>query len=184
MTELSLNILDIANNSTRAGATLIEIGISADTKADKLTVSIRDNGSGMDETLLKKVTDPYSTTRTTRRVGLGIPLYKMAAEQTGGGLEIESELGKGTILTATFGLSSVDRAPLGSVGDTLMTLIGGTPDCEFTLDYRLDTNVYRFDTREIKELLGEDELSDGEVLLYLKAMIDENIENVNGGFII
>ena len=121
MTEISLNILDVAQNSISAGAKLIEISVVADIKSDTLTVVIKDNGCGMDEEKLKKVIDPFFTTRTTRKVGLGIPFYKLAAENTGGTFNITSQLGLGTTVTAVFGLSHIDRMPLGDINFTIHT---------------------------------------------------------------
>ena len=112
MPELSLNILDVTQNSVTAGANLIKINISASTADDRLTISISDNGCGMTEEQVKNVTDPFFTSRTTRKVGLGIPFFKMAAELTGGSFRIESKVGEGTTTTAVFGLSSIDRMPL------------------------------------------------------------------------
>lgn len=102
MPEISLNILDVAENSVRAGASLIEIGVSVQTEEDTLTVVIKDDGCGMSAEQVEKVQDPFYTTRTTRRVGLGVPFFKQAAESTGGSFSIMSELGKGTVVTAVF----------------------------------------------------------------------------------
>ena len=123
MTEISLNILDVAENSTRAGASLVSITVSADTKADRLTVVIEDDGCGMTEEQLARVTDPFFTTRTTRKVGLGVPFFKEAAELTGGSFAIQSEPGKGTSVTAVFVLSSIDRMPLGDISATIHNLV-------------------------------------------------------------
>ena len=123
MQELSLNILDIAENSTRAGATLVEIAVTEDPDRDTLTIAVRDNGCGMDEKLLKSVRDPFTTTRTTRRVGLGVPLLEEAAQATGGHLSIRSAPGKGTELEAVFGYSHIDRMPLGDLAGTISALI-------------------------------------------------------------
>ena len=181
MTELALHILDIANNSTRAGAENVSVSVSADTVKDTLTIIVSDDGCGMDKQLLARVTDPFATTRTTRKVGLGIPLFKQAAELTGGGLDIESRPGEGTTVKATFGLKHIDRVPLGKLGQTLATLIGGAPDTEFSLVYELDGRKYEFSTLAAKAVMDGVPLSEPEVSAYIGDMIDENIENINGG---
>lgn len=181
MTELALHILDIANNSTRAKAKNVAISVVADTAADTLTITVSDDGCGMDKELLERVTDPFSTTRTTRKVGLGIPLFKQAALLTGGSFSIESEPGKGTVTKAVFGLRHIDRVPLGNLGSTMTALAGGFPDTDFTLLYEWDGKKYEFSTVKFKEVLDGVPLSEPEVLNYIEDMIDENIENINGG---
>ncbi|MFR1565782.1 MAG: sensor histidine kinase [Christensenellales bacterium] len=181
MTELALHILDIANNSTRAGAKNVAVTVSGDTVKDTLAITVSDDGCGMDKQLLARVTDPFATTRTTRKVGLGIPLFKQAAEFTGGGLQIDSRPGEGTTVKAVFGLKHVDRVPLGRLGQTFATLIGGAPDTEFSLVYELDGRKYEFSTREIRTVMDGVPLSEPEVSAYIGDMIDENIENINGG---
>ena len=115
MRELSLNVLDIAQNSISAGASEVEITVEEISSASKMTIIIKDNGCGMDEETVRNVMDPFYTTRTTRKVGMGVPLFKMAAESTGGSFDIVSELGVGTTVTAVFGLSNIDRMPLGDI---------------------------------------------------------------------
>ena len=119
MTEISLNILDVAENSTKAGATLVTITVDADFGADQLTVSIEDNGCGMTPEQVERVTDPFFTSRTTRKVGLGVPFFKYAAESTGGSFRFDSAVGAGTTVTATFTLSHIDRMPLGDISTTI-----------------------------------------------------------------
>lgn len=184
MTELALHILDIANNSTRAKATEIKISVVADSREDLLTISVADNGCGMSEELLARVTDPFATTRTTRKVGLGIPLFKQAAESTGGALTITSKVGVGTTTTATFTLSHIDRVPMGDLTATMTTLIGGAPETDFVLHYEVDGRAYEFDTSPVREIMEGIPLSEPEVLGYIGEMIAENIENINGGIII
>lgn len=181
MTELALNILDIANNSTRADASVVTVRIAADTARDKLRIEIEDDGRGMDEALLQSVSDPFATTRTTRKVGMGVPLFKMAAELAGGGFAITSALGKGTKVRAEFQIGHIDRAPLGDVAGTVATLIGGAANTDFALDYTVDGRQYLFSTREVKQALGENDLTDPFITGYIADMIRENIEKVNGG---
>lgn len=181
MTELALHILDIAKNSTWANAKNVDISVTADSRADTMTITVSDDGSGMSEELLKRVTDPFATTRTTRKVGLGIPLFKMAAENTGGYLTIESKLGEGTTTKAVFGLSHIDRVPLGRLGSTVSALIGGAPDTDFTLHYDYDGRRYDFSTAEVRQVMEGVPLDEPEVMKFVEDMIDENIENINGG---
>lgn len=175
MPEISLNILDVAQNSVTASATVITIKIAADTKTDKLLTSVTDNGRGMTPEQVKRVTDPFFTTRTTRKVGLGIPFYKMAAEITGGEFSIESTLGIGTCTTAVFGLSSIDRMPVGDIASTMTALVGMNDQIDFVLDYSVDNNGFIMDTREFRQVLGEISLSEPEVLNYITDFINEGI---------
>lgn len=184
MTDISLNILDIANNSTKAGATLIEVIVNIETECDKLKIIIRDNGKGMSSDFLLKVTDPFSTTRTTRKVGMGIPLFKMEAEMAGGEFQIQSELNKGTTVTADFSISHIDRPPLGALEESIVTLIGGAAEIDFVFEYSLDGCLYQFDTRKVKNVLEVDKLNETYILSYIQEMIKENIEKINGGIIL
>jgi len=184
MTELALNILDISNNSLRAGATEVKIQICVDTKADILVIEITDNGKGMSPEFLKTVTDPFATTRTTRRVGMGLPLIKMEAEMSGGSFEITSELNKGTSVRTAFGLSHIDRPPLGDVAQTIGVLIGSPFDTEYVLVYSVDGEEYRFETAQIKEVLDGVDIRSAEVIVFLTQMIREKLCNLNGGKIL
>ena len=130
MTEISLNVLDVAENSTRAGAKLVTITVAADFNADRLTIIIEDDGCGMSEEQIERVTDPFFTSRTTRKVGLGVPFFKYAAESTGGSFTIESQVGIGTTVTAVFVLSHIDRMPLGDISSTIHTLIVYHPETD------------------------------------------------------
>lgn len=176
MPEISLNILDVAQNSVAAGATLTEISVTADRGRDTLEVSIRDNGSGMSAEQVQKVTDPFFTTRSTRRVGLGVPFFKMAAELTGGSFQIESRPGAGTKTTAVFGLSHIDRMPLGDMAGTMTSLIGPNPDIDFVFRYCVDGNAFILDTREMRQVLEGVPLSEPEVLSYIAEYINENMD--------
>jgi len=149
--DLSLHILDIVENSIGAKASKVEIKVDEDTKKDLLMIEIEDNGRGMDEETIKKVLDPFFTTKTTRRVGLGLPLLGQAARESGGDIEIESKVGRGTRVRASFGYSHIDRKPLGDIGTTLTTLIAGNPEVDFVYEHKKDESEYRLDTREIKD---------------------------------
>lgn len=178
MRELALNILDIAENSVKAKASLVLIDVTA--KDNLLTISIADDGCGMTEEFLKRVTDPFTTTRTTRKVGMGIPLFKMAAEMAGGTFEIWSKPMEGTRIKATFEIYNIDRAPLGDLSETMTTLLCGDSGTEFLLRAEIDGKKYEFDSREVKKALGGKCASDPETLVLLKDMIKENITEIGG----
>lgn len=176
MRELSLNILDIAQNSISAGAPLITIEVNENTAQHTLLIGVYDNGKGMSEEQVKSVIDPFFTTRTTRKVGMGIPLFKMAAEQTGGSLEIKSELGVGTEVKAYFKTDSVDFTPLGDVASTIQMLITMNTDRDFVYKHIVNEKEFVCDTREIKAILGDVPLDTYEVSQWLKDFITENTE--------
>ena len=184
MRDLSLNILDIAQNSVAAGAKNVWIGIAVDTLKDVLTVTIKDNGCGMDEDFLKNAADPFTTTRNTRKVGLGLPLFKDAALITGGSFDIKSEKNKGTLVAAAFILDSFDRMPLGDITETMLTLVTGSKEIDFTLNYKVDGREFTFDTAEVKQTLGDVPLDTAEVVEFLRQLMNENIGEVNAGLII
>lgn len=148
MEDISLHILDIAENSISAGAGRIEIRIDEDQSKDSLTIEIKDDGKGMDEKTLKKAVDPFFTTRTTRKVGLGLSLLAQAARESGGMLDLRSKLGKGTIVKAVFRFSHPDRKPIGDINETIRTLIAGHPGIDFLYEHKKNNSIYRFDTRE------------------------------------
>ena len=181
MTEISLNVLDVAENSTRAGASLVEITLAADTAADTLTLIIKDNGCGMTPEQVAHVEDPFFTTRTTRKVGLGVPFLKQAAESTGGSFRIVSEPGVGTTDTAVFGLSHIDRMPVGDISTTIQNLIIYHPDTDFVYTYRCDDNEFVLDTREFREVLGGVPLDTPDVAQYIKEYLVENKQETDSG---
>ena len=171
MKEISLNILDIAENSVKAGAALTEISIEE--TETKLSVSIKDNGCGMDEETLNRVTDPFYTTRTTRKVGLGIPLFKEAAEQTGGSFSIWSRENFGTHTMAVFNKDHLDCMPLGDIVSTVTTLIQGHPDSDFLFTHKIGDKEIRLDTRELRAVLGDVPLSEYEVICWIEEFLTE-----------
>lgn len=182
MKELSLNILDVAENSVKAGAALTEIIIKE--SESNLTIIIKDDGCGMSEEVVKSVIDPFYTTRTTRKVGLGIPLLKLAAEQTGKGLTIESkaqEAGEkehGTCVTAEFDKGHIDFTPLGDTVSTVTTLIQGHPDTDFYFEHSFNSNKVTLDTRELREVLGGVPLSTYEVIKWIEDYLKEQYQNL------
>ena len=177
MKELSLNILDIAENSVKAKASRISIEIEE--SKDTLAFSISDDGIGMEKSFLESVTNPFTTTRTTRPVGLGIPLLKMAAEQTGGSLKIESKYFEdypdthGTTTSATFNKNHIDFVPLGNIIETIVTLIQCNPDLEFVFTHRIGDKTVALDTNELKAVLGDIPLNNIEVILWIKEFLSE-----------
>jgi len=173
MREISLHILDIVQNSIVAGASLICVSIYESTDKDEFTVTITDNGKGMSKELVKNVIDPFTTSRTTRKVGLGIPLFKTAAELTGGSFKIDSVLGEGTVVTASFVRSSIDRQPLGDIEGTMLGLFTSYESIDFVYTHELDGEVFKTDTRELKEILGGVSLSEPEVYLWLADYLKE-----------
>ncbi len=179
MKELSLHILDIAKNSVKAKATLIEIIVEEDISKNLLTIEIKDNGCGMSKEFLQTVKDPFSTTRTTRKVGMGISLFEAAAVQCGGKLDITSEVGVGTTLTTTFELDSIDRAPLGDMAGTMVTLISGSPSIDFMYKHTKDNKEFILDTREVRQILGEVTLDMPDVLMWIEGYINEGLIEIN-----
>lgn len=179
MTELSLNVLDVAQNSVKAGAKHIDISVVAEFSKDLLTITIKDDGCGMTEEQVKSVEDPFFTTRTTRKVGLGIPFFKQAAELAAGGLSITSQKGVGTTVTTTFALSSIDRMPLGDMTSTMHQLITMNTNIDFCYTYRVDDRVFTLDTAEFKEVLGGVPLDVPEVSLYVRDYLRENKAEVD-----
>lgn len=177
MRELSLNVLDVAQNSISADASLIEICVMEN--GNKMTISIEDNGKGMDEQQLSKVQDPFFTTRTTRNVGLGVPLFKMAAELTGGCFKIDSAPGKGTAVTAEFVSDSVDMTPLGDINDTMLMLIRFNPNIDFVFKREKNDKSFILDTRKLKKVLGDDvPLDSSDVVQWIKEYLAEETEEL------
>lgn len=180
MKELSLNILDIVQNSISAGASLIQILIDEDTAGQMLTIQILDNGHGMSNEQIEQVTDPFFTTRTTRKVGMGVPLFKMAAEMSEGNFSITSVLNEGTTIAASFGLVHVDRMPLGDICATISLLIRLNPTLDFVYRRSVDDQSFTLDTREVREALGDDvPLDTNDVLAWIEGYILENTSELN-----
>ncbi|MBR6620393.1 MAG: ATP-binding protein [Clostridia bacterium] len=181
MRELSLNILDIAQNSISAGASLIEIEVAENTAKNELLIGIYDNGCGMTEEQVRNVLDPFYTTRTTRKVGMGIPLFMLAAEQTGGTLGIESEKGVGTKVKALFKTDSIDFTPLGDVTSTIIVLITMNTDRDFIYTRKRDEQSFELSTVQLKEILGEVPLNEPEIAQWMKDYINEQTNILLGG---
>lgn len=178
MKDLSLHILDIVQNSIRAKATLVEIDISEHPEENKLIIRINDDGTGMSPEEVQKAIDPFYTSRTTRKVGLGLSLFKQNAEQTGGSLQIESEPGKGTKVTATFGLNHFDRPVMGDLTSVLLLLICAPDAVDYVFKHQTPAGEFILDTREIRQTLENVPISHPEIREFLKEMIVGNLEQI------
>jgi hypothetical protein len=181
MPELSLNILDVTQNSIRAGANLIGITIDVSFPKDILSITISDNGQGMTNDLIDKVNDPFYTSRTTRNVGLGIPFFEYAAKATGGTFTIHSVPGEGTKIAATFVLSHIDRMPLGDLASTIHALITLNTDIDFYYTYQVNGKCFILNTQEFREILGDVPFNLPEISLYIKDYLKENQSEVDEG---
>lgn len=184
LTELSLNVLDIAENSVRAGASLIEIELKVQRAENRLSICIRDNGCGMDEAMQRQALDPFYTSRSTRRVGLGLPFFREAALLTGGDFRLSSEPGRGTQVLAVFVLDSIDRMPLGDMDSTIHNLIVYHPKLDFIYRFQLDTQGFCLDTREMRRLLDGMPLDAPEVSAFLREYLAENHGELCRGVVI
>ncbi len=181
MREIALHLMDIAENSVAAEARNICLEVHEDLQSDLLTVSIIDDGRGMDEETAKHVVDPFYTTRTTRKVGLGIPLFKLAAEMSEGGLSLVTESGKGTKIEARFRHSHIDRMPLGDLASTYLSLLVSHPDIHWTFVYQTtdrtgNVDNFEFDDTELKNELGDMPITEPEILKFVRGLIEEGIQ--------
>ncbi|MFA0889270.1 MAG: ATP-binding protein [Synergistales bacterium] len=177
--DLSQHILDIAENSLNAGAGRVEITVEQNAEKNRLFLEVADNGHGMDAETVVKVLDPFYTTRTTRRVGLGLPFLKQSAELCGGFLSLQSKPGEGTTLKAEFALDCIDRPPLGNIPSTLVTLLAGAPNVRWIYRHVCDGRSFIFDSEEIVNVLEDPEmLRNSEVALWLRDYLRGNIESV------
>ena len=178
MEDISLHILDIAENSISAGASLIKITISEKTDEDLFSVEVEDNGKGIPEDIRASVLDPFCTTRTTRKVGLGLSLLAQSARETGGDISLKTGGKTGTIVTATFRKSHIDMKPLGNISETLVVLIAGNPAIDFLFTYTKDSNTFSLDTREIKETLEGVSITTPPVLFFLRNYVDTSLRDI------
>jgi len=181
MRELSLHILDVVENGITAGGDCIWIEIDEARKKDHLKIVIRDNGRGMPVEKLENIDDPFITSRTTRRVGLGLSLLAAAVRRCEGTLRVDSEPGKGTAVEATFRYHHIDRAPLGDMAATVGTLIIGNPGIDFIYAHRIDGRDFFLDTREIRNEMKELCLSDPAVIYHLTESIRSSLKELASG---
>jgi hypothetical protein len=171
MEDLSLHILDVVENSTAAGATLVEIRIREDREQDRLVITIRDNGRGMSPEMVARVRDPFTTTRTTRRVGLGLALLDQAAREADGALDVRSSPGRGTEVVASFRHGHIDRRPLGDMAATMVSLLLGNPGVDFVYESNAGGAAVELDTRELREQLGDVPLTRPDVLNLIRRLL-------------
>ena len=175
MRELSLHLLDIAENSVAAGARSITIRVNEDLAGDRMILSVQDDGRGMDSETAARIVDPFVTSRTTRKVGLGLPLLKEAAEFCNGYLRIDSVLGQGTLVEVAFQHSHIDRMPLGDLASTIITLLVSSPEIHWVFEYRVNQESFILDDAPIKLELEGIPLSDPLVLGYLRELINQGV---------
>lgn len=179
MKELSMHILDIVMNSIKARASLIELHVEDCIKDNYIKFIIKDNGIGMSREMTKLVTDPFFTTRTTRKVGLGISILKESCERCNGFLHIESKLMEGTLVECSFERDNIDRAPLGNMGDTILTIINMLDNCEIIYTHMTDIGSFRLSTVYIKEILEGVSIKNNEILLWIREFVNENIQCIS-----
>ena len=172
--EISLNILDVTQNSISAQATIVDILVAVDRQNEELHVRISDNGKGMSPEVVEHVTDPFYTTRTTRKVGLGIPFLKQAAQATGGTFSIESEVGVGTVIDAVFMMNHIDCMPLGDICGTIHSLVILNQQIDFVFMYKVDDKEFVLDTRQMKEILGNVSFQEPEISAFISDYLTEN----------
>ena len=175
MPDIAMHLLDIVYNSIRALAKNIKITIEDLKKENKIEIIIEDDGKGMDEKTIQQVIDPFFTTRTTRHVGLGVPLFKAGVEATGGSFKITSKVDKGTIIHAIYIKDHIDTPPLGNLAETLVTLIQADENIDYYFQYKNDDHEFIFDTKQIKEILENVKINDPEIILWLKDYIKEGV---------
>jgi len=178
MRELSLHLLDIAENSVAAGARTIRINVSEDLASDRLVLAVQDNGQGMDAATVARVTDPFVTSRTTRKVGLGLPLLKEAAELCGGYLRITSEVGQGTLVEVEFQHSNIDRMPLGDLASTFLILLISSPEVNWVFQYQVNQQIFFFDDAPIKEELQGVAMTEPVILGFLHELLINGVASV------
>jgi len=181
MQDISLHILDLVQNAVTAGSDLVKISIEDNPDTGLLTVSIEDNGAGMSEEQAARAVDPFYTTRSTRRVGLGIPMFKAAAEISGGCFELKSGEGRGTEIKAVFDQNNIDCPPLGKTGDTLISIILCNPGIDFIYTHSCGGSTFELDTRLIKNELGEVPINNPDVLNWIADYISQGLDEIYGG---
>ena len=179
MNDLSMHILDIIQNSLSAKASLVELLVWEDVANNLLTITIKDNGKGMTPQQVEQVIDPFFTSRTTRRVGLGLPLYRQTADQSGGTLKVESVEGIGTTITATFVYNHIDRPPMGNLANAVVLMMSANPNCTFDFSFKFNEQIYSVNTHEINEALDGLPINDVHVIKIVTKMIDENIKEIS-----
>lgn len=175
-------MLDLAQNAVTAGATHVRITVDDQPEADTLSISIADNGCGMAPEMVRRVQDPFVTSRTTRKVGLGIPLFKNGCESCGGSFSLTSQVGVGTTISGTYQRSHIDRPPLGDMAGSMMVLIMANPELNFTYLHRLGKEEFLFDLAEIRTVLGEDvPITEPSVQQWMSDYLAQGLKTLYGG---
>jgi hypothetical protein len=181
MRELSLHILDLVQNSIEANATTVTLEVIEDEEADRLIIRVSDNGRGMDEKIRQLVIDPFITTRTTRRIGLGLPLMEMSSKRCDGYLNIDSVPGQGTTVEAMYRHSHLDRPPLGNMVETIKSILVANPELHFTYHHSINKRTFSISSLELHDILDDVPLSHPDVLGWLHDYLTVNITNLHGG---
>jgi len=176
MEEICAHILDITANAVTAGATHVAVSIEADRKNNLLSVRFKDDGRGMDEEMVKRVVDPFFSTKKGKKVGLGIPLLKGTAETCGGTFSLTSKPGEGVDISVSFQLDHPDLPPLGNLKDTIIVSVVGNPDVDFSFSYTADGNTFSLYTREIREMIGDVPINHPEIVKFLTEYLDEKLQ--------
>ena len=179
--DISLHILDLVQNSTKAESTKVETGVMTKDDDKVLFVSISDNGKGMSKEFLERVEDPFTTGRTTRKVGMGIPFFKFACEQAGGNFRIDSTEGEGTELQGTMEAANIDRLPLGNMGDTVKMTIMSAPGTRFIFKFASSKGEFIFDTDEVKAQIDDIPIDSSDILMWIEEFVNENVLEIFGG---
>lgn len=175
MQDISLHIMDIMQNSVRAKASLIQLELCCDRENDLLVVTITDNGVGMEKELAQKASSPFVTSRTSRRVGLGIPFFKQSGEISGGGFSLWSQQGKGTSVKVSYGIAHINRIPLGDLGETITAMLIAYPEIRYGLALRGGNKEFSFDSEDITSGFGQVQASEWNVIAWIKAYINEGV---------
>ena len=178
MREMSLHILDIIENGVNAQADLIHLSIIEDREKNRLDIVIKDNGRGISKEMLEKVMDPFFTTRTTRRVGLGLSMFRETSKKCGGDFYIQSSEGEGTEVKTTFQLDHIDLPPMGEIAGSLTTLIMGNENVDFVYTHTVDGQEFELDTRDIKRELEDVPINHPDVILHLAQSIRESLREM------
>ena len=181
MKDIALHLLDLAENSISAHAKTVRIGVSEDFRANLLTASVEDDGDGMTDEVAKQVVDPFYTSRTERKVGLGIPLFKASAEACHGAMKISSRPGSGTKVEANFQHSHIDRMPLGDLPATFLMLVLTHPEVHwvfkyaFTPPYKGAARTFEFDDQPVKDALQDVPLTHPDVIAFIRSSLEDGI---------
>lgn len=175
-----MHLLDLIENALEAGASVLDVEIVEDTVENRLVMSVKDNGRGMDTEMVARLEDPFFTTRTTRDVGLGIPLLKAAARRCNGDLKVTSSTSGGTQVVTEFQHDHIDRAPLGDLKTTLLSILLSTPASDLTYCHRVNDREFRFDTREMRQVLDPVPLTHPQVRAWLDRLLDQGYASLYG----